>query len=320
MLRFVFTIVFVIFTIRVNTEPTNSTETWKGKWFPENPHNETPKLNETWKGKWFPDNPLVKDKSKKSDLDELFDITKTETNTRESWKGNWFPRKPKTKLNPNIIENTIYVEPDCDDGKKNIKIDFDPEEKRQNYNFVCLDRKSDYEPSYATFPIRKEFTVPPAFKAPSYCLNETIEYEEPLPTFGGHRYLYPQYGEYMYLPPQRWMHNLEYGSVLMLYHPCANKMQVEQLKNTLRACVYRHIISPSLLLTSKRPLALLVWGNSLEMSVVHVPTVVDFIKNFANKGPESGEPNIQKYDAGLVQESRLVTDEKDSELCANIIL
>lgn len=137
---------------------------------------------------------------------------------------------------------------------------------------------------------------------------------------GAHRYLYPQYGEYLYLPPQRWLHNLEYGSVLMLYHPCANKMQVDKLKTTLRACVYRHIISPSLLLTPKHPLALLVWSNSLEMSVVHEATVVNFIKNFANKGPKSGEPNIQKYDAGLIQESRLVTDEKDSELCANIIL
>ena len=36
----------------------------------------------------------------------------------------------------------------------------------------------------------------------------------------------PKYGEYAYLPPQRWLHSLEHGAIVLLYHPCANSDQV----------------------------------------------------------------------------------------------
>lgn len=335
MLRFVYIFLFCLFAINVNTKTSNQTDTWNGNWFPENPFKDVAEnnlkiktktlqtnKNDTWKGKWFPDNPDEPEKNSfnKNDLLELFDAEKTETNTKESWKGKWFPSKPKTKINPSIMDNSIFVEPNCDDGKTNIKIDFDPEDKTHNYNYVCLRLRTEYEPSFATYGIQREFIIPPAFKAPSYCLNETIDYEERLPTFGAHRFLYPKYGEYKYLPPQRWMHTLEYGGIVMLYHPCANKMQVEKLRSTLSACAYRHVITPFISLLPKRPLAIVVWGKSLEMSVVDVSTVVDFIKNNGNKGPATGEPNVQRYDVGLITESKLVTDEQDSELCANILL
>lgn len=42
-----------------------------------------------------------------------------------------------------------------------------------------------------------------------YCMSRTIEYDELIPTFGNHRPLWPIYGEYRYLPVQRWLHSLE---------------------------------------------------------------------------------------------------------------
>lgn len=38
----------------------------------------------------------------------------------------------------------------------------------------------------------------------------------------------------------------------MLYHPCANKNQVEYLKKIVKLCLYRHIITPYNLLSPER--------------------------------------------------------------------
>lgn len=45
---------------------------------------------------------------------------------------------------------------------------------------------------------------------------------------GTHRKLWPVYGEYVFVPPQRWIHSLEHGAIVLLYHPCANLNQVKK--------------------------------------------------------------------------------------------
>ena len=40
-------------------------------------------------------------------------------------------------------------------------------------------------------------------------MNKSISYNTTLPTFGDHRPLWPIFGEYFFLPPQRLLHNLE---------------------------------------------------------------------------------------------------------------
>ncbi len=42
-----------------------------------------------------------------------------------------------------------------------------------------------------------------------YCMSDKIEYNTSLPTFGDHRPLWPMFGEYKFVPPQRWLHNIE---------------------------------------------------------------------------------------------------------------
>jgi len=49
------------------------------------------------------------------------------------------------------------------------------------------------------------------------------------PSSGTHRPDWAKWGEYSYLPPQRWLHNLEHGGVALLYHPCAGKAVKEAL-------------------------------------------------------------------------------------------
>lgn len=69
---------------------------------------------------------------------------------------------------------------------------------------------------------------------------------------GTHRPLWAKYGSYKFLPKQRWIHNLEHGAVVMLYHPCANRLEVNILRNLVEKCLYRHVITPYNLLTPER--------------------------------------------------------------------
>lgn len=125
------------------------------------------------------------------------------------------------------------------------------------------------------------------------------------------------YGEYTYLPPQRWLHNLEHGAIVALYHPCANKNQIDQLKHLVKACLYRHIITPYRKLSSERPFALAAWSTSLEFSVFDNSTLIDFIKKYAKTGPEKTSREGQ-YKAMLTEEAKIITDVDDFELCPNV--
>lgn len=89
---------------------------------------------------------------------------------------------------------------------------------------------------------------------------------------GSHRPAWARYGEYKFLPKQRWLHNLEvniasiilkmfcylhyfstkynvfeffqHGSVVMLYHPCTHPVLVQRMRMVLKGCLFRHIITP----------------------------------------------------------------------------
>ncbi|XP_061394679.1 uncharacterized protein LOC133330232 [Musca vetustissima] len=265
-------------------------------------------VEEKWNGLWFPKPPnyhydVVSEKDNVADID--------------SWQGTWFPHAPGISDNKyNTKESNEHT---CDNGKDNINIDFDPEDKRHSYNYLCLGNRTVFEPNFNTTTILIEHFVPAAYQPAAKCLNETISYGDSLPTFGPYRPLAPKFGNYKYLPPQRWLRSLSDGGIVMLYHPCAFSGQIKQLQNILQGCLYRHIITPSQLLTPQRPLALLAWGKCLQMSVVDDNTVVNFIKENAKLGLRGQQTKLnlssQLYDAGLLTESHLVTDEQDSEIC-----
>lgn len=86
---------------------------------------------------------------------------------------------------------------------------------------------------------------------------------------GTHRPLWAAYGEYTFLPIQRWIHNLEHGAVVMLYHPCANKNEVQYLKKVVKLCLYRHIITPYNLLSSERVSIKLLKNDKLLCKLVN---------------------------------------------------
>ena len=62
---------------------------------------------------------------------------------------------------------------------------------------------------------------PDAWVATHVPLPTAIDYDDEPPSSGPHRPEWARWGEYDYLPPQRWLHNCEHGGLALLYHPCA---------------------------------------------------------------------------------------------------
>ncbi|XP_058835360.1 uncharacterized protein LOC131692369 [Topomyia yanbarensis] len=249
------------------------------------------------------------------------------------WKGNWFPKSPDvlklqtTEKNETHLNSTLHPVRDehgrivmgiqnaeCDDARTNLKIDFDPYNISHSTVYMCLDSKRDYRGDYNVEPLITLNNIPDAYVAIHKCMNSSIEYESPIPTYGTHRPLWPRYGEYKYVPPQRWLHNSEHGAIIALYHPCANKQQIEELKQIVKSCLYRHIITPSDLPSKERPFAILSWGALLEFSVLQREVVEDFIRQYALKGPEQLSKDGQ-YDHLLLAPAEVVSTLEDEVLC-----
>jgi len=199
----------------------------------------------------------------------------------------------------------------CDDGKTNLIVDWD-------YGFTaysCMGTikwKSNPEiaPLYYTIPnfnARKD-------QVWHYCMNTSILYKDRPPIRGHHRPLWAKYGEYLYVPPQRWLHNLEHGSIVMLYHPCADEEQVNKLRQLVTSCIWRHIITPYDKLSNDRPFALVAWGAKLEMNTVDVIQAVLFMKKHAHVAPEDLSKEGQ-YDEMLLRPASMVSDKDDSAVC-----
>ncbi|XP_060529352.1 uncharacterized protein LOC132703853 [Cylas formicarius] len=242
----------------------------------------------------------------------------------EPWSRRWFPHNPN-EADPNPVvtvgdNKNLYdphhgiamgvVDKSCDDGKTNLQMDW----YMNVENYTCYDDKTTYLPQATIHPIHSVEHIPTSYSAPHKCLNESIDYNEVIPTFGSHRPLWAKYGEYTFLPRQRWLHNLEHGAVAMLYHPCANRNEVNIVKKIIKSCLYRHVITPYNLLTPNRPIALVTWGHRLELSKTAPEVVVDFIRKHALKGHEK-TPRDGQYGFMLEEHASIVSNIDDETLC-----
>lgn len=182
--------------------------------------------------------------------------------------------------------------------------------------------KANYTCEKSTFPVDETIsaiescnTTMPSHMSAHICMSTRIDYLERLPAFGAHRPMWPSYGEYKFIPPQRWLHSLEHGAIVMLYHPCADPKEVEHLRQILTSCLRRYIITPSKLLTSERPLALISWGCRYEMNYVDDAAAKEFIKKRFHTGPESRVAADGIYNYQQIKRSEVVSDTKDTTVC-----
>ncbi|XP_044754753.1 uncharacterized protein LOC123313797 [Coccinella septempunctata] len=206
-------------------------------------------------------------------------------------------------------------------GVKNSKCDWgeDPKEFDGDLgpqSYICVNSKSAFKPDPTIHPILRKDYIPKGFIPWHHCMNETIIYDKVIPTFGDHRPLWPRFGEYTFLPKQRWVHSLEHGSIVMLYHPCADKNEVNTLRDLLKGCLYQYVITALNELSKERPLALVAWGVSLEMSKVDNKTVIDFIQNHAHKAPEKVTLDGQ-YNKNLIVAAPTDLRGKEDHICSN---
>ncbi|XP_060704114.1 uncharacterized protein tp53i13 isoform X3 [Hemiscyllium ocellatum] len=130
----------------------------------------------------------------------------------------------------------------CDDGRFKRQMDLPPMEE-----YVC----SGPTWSLPERVIPSLAKVYPEQEAACVCMGERIEYNEQIPNSGMFRPIWAAYGEYLYVPPQRWVHNLQRGGVAFLYHPCVHPRLKEELSLLARACKYQHIITPHLNLSQQ---------------------------------------------------------------------
>ena len=181
-------------------------------------------------------------------------------------------------------------------------------------NYTCFRPKTpigirDFSPIISC----TKSTLPPLH----FCMDTPIKYNQTIPSSGSHRPLWPVFGEYKYVPPQRWVHNLEHGAVVMLYDPCAHPVMVEKLRRLVVNCIRKHVITPFRGLSRERPLALVTWGCVMEMNYVRDGQVIDFIRSTGMKAPERDVVKEGQYRKLLLKQAHppFGSNMKDAVLC-----
>ena len=69
------------------------------------------------------------------------------------------------------------------------------------------------------------------FGASHIALPTPITYTDDPPMSGSHRAQWPNWGEFGFVPKQRWLHSLEHGGIAILYHPCASADLIDALRS-----------------------------------------------------------------------------------------
>lgn len=117
-----------------------------------------------------------------------------------------------------------------------------------------------------------------------------ITYDTVPPTAGPHRGVWGAWGEYDFMPPQRYIHNLEHGGVAFLYHPCVGEEVVEQLRSFARAWPaddggeFRWILTPYPELESA--IAVVAWGQGYSADCFDTDEVSTFVADHYRTAPE----------------------------------
>lgn len=199
----------------------------------------------------------------------------------------------------------------CDNAKDLINVDWDNSEE----DYTCY--KGTFAPANE---VKITKTVDPHEKSPTHvCLPDPIIYEEAIPTSGSHRPLWPMYGEYLYLPPQRWVHSLEHGAAVFLYHPCVDKKQLKLFKEIAFKCLKKIIITPYKKVPEEQPFVVVTYQAKLMMNTVKRDTIEKFIQE--NVWQRSQENHVWKdgmFSAGLIKSSynRSVFENNYNVICS----
>ena len=124
---------------------------------------------------------------------------------------------------------------------------------------------------------------------------EPITYEDNPPSSGPHRGSWAKWGEYDYLPPERWIHNLEHGGVALLYNPCVGDSVIDDLREFARSQPldpggeFRWVLTPYPGLQSA--VAVVAWGWVYEAECVQPDDITPFLIDRYRRAPEDVAPD-----------------------------
>ena len=151
----------------------------------------------------------------------------------------------------------------------------------------------------------------PDFGSGVVAMPTPISYTESPPLSGPHRADWGYYGEYAFLPPQRWLMNLEIGSIVVLYHPCVDPSLVEDLRVFLRdlpnddAGQVRWVLTPYPGLSSA--FAIATWRHSFAANCLDHAAAGAFVQAHYRQAPEDVAANGAYVFAWIGKNAGLLT-------------
>lgn len=192
---------------------------------------------------------------------------------------------------------------------------------------VTPPRCSDVRVMSMPFPIVSQAHV--CIQHPIYYFDDlsTVENTNVPPFIGRHRERWPKYGEYEFVPKQRWLHAAEHGAIIFLYNPCISEEALCQLRQYIstithvrtlygedstwtkvdrsKADEFRYILTPYKNL--QRKYALISYQEALFSKCMNEPAFDDFIYKYYRHGWED-YPGEGAYDY-------LYVDYQHDDLC-----
>ncbi|XP_041669039.1 tumor protein p53-inducible protein 13 isoform X2 [Cheilinus undulatus] len=121
------------------------------------------------------------------------------------------------------------------------------------------------------------------------CMGTSISYNCTIPNSGAFRPVGAESGEYLYCPPQRWLNNLHNEAIVLLYHPCAPLHERVFLSVLAQSCLPDYIVTPHEGLKKHRPIALVSWGSTLELSTMATSSVCNWLEATTSWRKKSGD-------------------------------
>lgn len=123
------------------------------------------------------------------------------------------------------------------------------------------------------------------------------------PALGRHRERWPVWGEYTFLPPQRWLHSAEHGGIVFLYNQCLSPgdicririfIQKWRLTLGLGKHAFRFILTPFKNLQT--PMAIVSWGKVYMSNCFDEEDMDDFIlKHYRESWEDVAEDGPYNY-------------------------
>ncbi len=157
-------------------------------------------------------------------------------------------------------------------------------------DYACNDPA--YVPGACAAPV---LTTTPAESAQHIAEPTEITYDAVPPNAGNHRGQWARWGNYAYLPPQRYLHNLEHGGIAFLYNPCAPAELIAELHEAALAApdddggTFRYVMTPYPGLPTA--IAVLAWENTYAADCVDNDAITLFIESTYRHAPEDISAN-----------------------------